>query len=228
MMMLVRLFPIKDKHKLWDCVLPILKEIKSEHCQPLYLSEWEPVDFITVMVDVINIDCMYKIWTQDLSKCKELDRSRTLTLMSPIFYPVPKDRPEKLHRYRIALQIDTAHLENIFNKIIDIDLKKINIYPTYQAYSFGEDDILLSILSESESNIDTLIQQYLAPLEGVKNVEYIGITRSHRIAPTEFWREYRKKLYKVPITSDSGEMDEDFDWSEEDIVGLSGGFVDEM
>lgn len=228
MMMIVRLYPKGDKQKLWDCVLPILREIKSEHYRPLYLSQWEPVEFTTVMIDVGNLNCMHKLFTQELSKCDEIERSRTLTLMSPHFFPVPKERPQELHRYRIAVQVDTALLEQVYQKISDIDYSNINIFPTYQAYSFGEDDILLSVLAENEEGIDTFIQDFLAPIEGIRNVEYIWITQSLRIAPKDFWREYRKKLYKIKVGGDKGEIDDDFDWSRSDVVGITGGFVDEF
>jgi hypothetical protein len=228
MMMIVRLYPKEDKEKLWQCVLPILQNMKSDHYRPLFLSQWDPVDFTTVMFDVKNIDTMYQLFTRELAQCDMIDASRTLTLMSPVFYPVPKDRPKKLHRYRIAVQVDTAHLEMVSNKITEIDFDKTGIFPTYQAFSFGEDDILLSVLSESEEHINNFIQDNLAPFEGVNNVEYITITKSYRIIPKEEWQQYRKKLYKVKSEDHAQEIDEDFDWSLSNLAGLTGAFIDEL
>jgi translation elongation factor EF-1beta len=228
MMMIVRLYPKDDKEKLWQCVLPILQNVKSEHYRPLFISQWEPVDFTTVMFDVNNAECIYKLFTKELSQCDMIEQSRTLTLMSPIFYPVPKNRPGTLHRYRIAVRVDTAHLESAFNKITNIDYSKLGVLPTYQAFSFGEDDILLSVLSEKEENINNFIQKNLAQLEGVNNVEYLTITRSLRIIPKDEWQAYRKKLYKVQTEEEVDEMDEDFDWSLSNLAGLTGAFIDEL
>jgi len=228
MMMLVRLYPKKDKEGLWNCVLPVLQDMKSENCQPLYLSEWEPVDFITVMFDVCNIDCMFKVWTKELSHCQGLSHTRTLTLMSPTFFPVPKKRPENLHRYRIAIQVEIANMDSVFTTLADMSFHKYNVFPTYQAYSFGEDDILLSVLAENEESINKTIQEYIAPMIGVKHVEYIWITKSVRIAPKNIWREYRKKLYKIKSEDHAQELDEDFDWSLSNLAGLTGAFIDEL
>jgi hypothetical protein len=229
MMMIVRLYPKEDKEKLWECVVPILKEIKSDNYVPLYISQWEPVEFTTVMFDVGNTESMYRLFTKELSQCDQIDRSRTLTLMSPIFFPVPKDRPEDLHRYRIAVQVDTTHLENVFNKITELDYSKIaGVYPTYQAYSFGEDDILLSVLAEKEENINNFMQDWLALLDGVTKVEYIWITNSLRLAPKDVWRSYRKKKYKAQHEGDLDDMDEDFDWSLSNLAGITGAFIDEL
>lgn len=228
MMMIVRLYPKGDKEKLWQCVLPVLQNSKSEHFRPLYISQWEPVEFTTVMIDVANTDGLFQFFTKDLAQCDMIDRSRTMTLMRPIFYPVPKDRPKELHRFRIALQVETPHLEAIYNKMTDIDYCKEKCYPTYQAFSFGEDDILLSILAENEECINNLIQERILLMEGVLNAEYIRITKSFRIIPKEEWNAYRKKLYRVKHEEELNEMDEEFDWSLESMAGMTGGFIDEL
>lgn len=228
MMMIVRLYPKDDKEKLWNCVLPVLQNMKSENFKPLFMSQWEPVEFTTVMFDVSNPEIMYRLFTRELSKCDMIAQSRTLTLMSPIFYPVPKKKPEVLHRYRIAIQVDTAHLESVFGKITDIDYRNLKVYPTYQAFSFGEDDILLSILSENEEALNNFIQDQLGSIEGIIKVEYITITRSHRIVAKDEWQNYRKKLYKIKSEGDLNEMDEDYDWSLENEAGMSGAFIDEL
>jgi len=180
------------------------------------------------MIDVSNTDGLFKFFTKDLAQCDMIDRSRTLTLMYPIFHPVPKNRPENLHRYRIALQVETPHLESVYHKITDIDYRKKRVIPTYQAFSFGEDDILISVLAENEENLNNLIQDYIVPLEGVINAEYIKITKSFRILPKEEWVAYRKKLYRIKNESDLNDMDEDFDWSLESMAGMTGAFIDEL
>ena len=228
MMMIVRLFPKEDKEKLWQCVLPVLKNLKSEHFRPLYMSQWEPEEFTTVMLDVSNVEGLCRFFTKDLAQCDVIDRSRTLTLLCPEFYPVPKTRPEKLHRFRIAIQVDTRHLETVFNKMSDINYTAVKCFPTYRALSFGEDDILLSILAESEECINNLIQEQIIPLEGVINAEYIRITKSYRIIPKDEWVAYRKKLYQVKHEGDLNEMDEEFDWSLESMAGMTGAFLDEL
>jgi hypothetical protein len=70
-----------------------------------------------------------------------------------------------------------------------------DLFPTYAAYSFGEDDILLSMLSVSRDKIRTFVRENIESQEGVLGVDVARISMSKRIAPTEMWKNYRKSRY---------------------------------
>jgi Tfp pilus assembly protein PilN len=75
------------------------------------------------------------------------------------------------------------------------------------AYSFGEDDILASMLSTSRGRLEQFIKENLASQRGMVSVEVGHINRSKRVAPTEMWRKYRKSRYISKPTAEFEEYD---------------------
>ena len=96
------------------------------------------------------------------------------------------------------------------------------MFPTYAAYSFGEDDILTSVLSVGRDSIKEFAREDLEPQKGVVNVEVAHINMSKRLAPTEMWKEYRESRYILKPK----EKYEQYDFIE--LAALSGAFVREL
>lgn len=194
MMLIVRVFPRKDLDSSWNSVLGNLQKMTGEHCTPLYISQQEEKDFMSIMYDVKDIDAFADVLAQEIPSAADSAKTRTITLLKPVFFPAPKDRPLQLERYQVALRVASYELHNVFNYTVHLDYSS-DVFPTYAAYSFGEDDILLSMLSVSRDKIRTFVKENVESQTGVLGVDVARINMSKRVAPTEMWKKYREQRY---------------------------------
>ncbi len=221
MMIIVRIFPKGKLNESWDRALSNLERISNEHCIPLYLSQQEERNFMSLIYEVRNVDLFGDILVKNIPLVLQPEKTRTITLLKPVFFPVPKDRPTNLERYQVAVRVTSGELENVFNRILHLDYPR-DVFPTYAAYSFGEDDILTSVLSVGRDSIKEFAREDLEPQKGVVNVEVAHINMSKRLAPTEMWKEYRESRYILKPK----EKYEQYDFIE--LAALSGAFVREL
>jgi hypothetical protein len=98
----------------------------------------------------------------------------------------------------------------------------VDLFPTYAAYSFGEDDILVSMLSISRDKLRAFVKEKIESQKGVLSVDVARIDMSKRLAPLEMWRRYRGEKY----LSKPSEGFEEYDFTEQAL--LSGAFVKEL
>jgi hypothetical protein len=206
MMIIVRIFPKGELSESWDAVLNNLEMISNEYCTPLYLSLQEEKNFMSLIYDVKDVDLFGDIIVKKIPSALQVDKTRTINLLKPAFFPVHKDRPENLERYQVAVRVRSGELENIFNRILHLDYPR-DTFPTYAAYSFGEDDILTSMLSTSRDRIKEFVMENLESQKGVVSVEVARINMSKRVAPTEMWKKYRESKYVFKPTGEYEEYD---------------------
>jgi uncharacterized UPF0160 family protein len=218
MMIIVRIFPKNELGHTWERVLKNPERISSEQCTALYASLQEEKDFMSVMYDVKDIDSFGDVLVKQIPSAANSERTRTITLLKPVFFPAPKDRPKQLERFQVALRVASDELENVFNHTVHLDYPE-DLFPTYAAYSFGEDDILVSMLSVSRERITKYVKENIESQKGVLGVDIARINMSKRLAPEEMWRGYRRSryLYKTWDTY------EEYDFTE--LAFLEGAFV---
>lgn len=221
MMIIVRIFPKDDLKDSWNSALTNLEKISNKQSTPLYISQQEERDFFSIIYDVKDIDAFCDILVKNIPAVANSEKTRTITLLKPVFFPAPKDRPRQLERYQVAIRVTSEELENVFNHTIHLDYPE-DLFPTYAAYSFGEDDILLSMLSVSRDRIRRFIKDGIESQKGVLGVDIARIDISKRVAPTEMWKSYRESRYLFKPSDGY----EEYDFTE--LAFLEGAFAKEL
>ncbi len=223
MMVIAHIYPKDetDKNKVWDWLAEELPKIDIDYVQPLYLSQQAERDYTSIVFDASSFEAMIPVFVEALSKCEYIGRTRTSPLLEPVFFPVPKERPEDLKRYRLAIKATTDEVRSIFEQLIAFDAP-VDAFPTYQAYSFGEDDILASILAPQRQPLEDLVLNSIAKWDGVLDTSLTVVNRNLRLAPQDEWREYRADHYRAPPEPSA---DTEFDWLD---AAMSGAFVEEL
>ena len=206
MMVIVRIFPAGELGESWKKVLDNLEMLSNVHCTPLYLSQREEEKFMTLIYDVKDADRFADIVVKSIPALLHPEKTRTITLLRPVFFPAPKERPPNLERYQVAVKGKCGELENIFNHILHLEYPN-DAFPTYAAYSFGEDDILTSMLSTSKDRLGQYLKLNLEPQSGVTSVVIGHIDRSKRVAPSEMWKKYRESRYLFKPSAEQEEYD---------------------
>jgi hypothetical protein len=220
-MLIVRLFPKEDLKDCWHRTLNSFEEMHNENCTPLYISRQEEKDFMSVMYDVKDIDSFADVLVSKIPSAVNSKKTRTITLLKPVFFPAPKERPERLERYQVAVRVASDELNNVFNRILHLDYP-VDLFPTYAAYSFGEDDILVSMLSISREKLRAFVKEKIESQGGVVGVDVARIDMSKRLAPLEMWRRYREERYLFKPS----ERFEEYDFTEQAL--LSGAFEKDL
>jgi hypothetical protein len=205
----------------WDDVLQNVEGLSNEHSTPLYLSQQEEKNFLTIIYDVQDADAFGDILVTRIPSMLKPEKTRTITLLKPVFFPAPKERPANLERYQVALRTRTNELENVFRHLLYLKYPT-DVFPTYAAYSFGEDDILISMLSVGRHRIEEFVAQNVQSETGVAHVEVTRINMSKRLAPQGMWKDYRESRFLFKPTNHY----EEYDFTE--LAALSGAFVHEV
>lgn len=213
MMVVVRIFPSGELEESWTRVLDNLEGLSNMYCTPLYLSQREEENLMTLIYDVRDADRFADIVVRKIPSLLRPEKMRTITLLRPVFFPAPKDRPQSLERYQVAVRGMCGELESIFNHIVRLDYPK-DAFPTYAAYSFGEDDILLSMLATSRERLGQFLGANLESQKGVVSVGIGHISRSKRVAPSQMWKTYRESRYLFRPTAEQ----EEFDYLEREVL----------
>jgi hypothetical protein len=219
-MLIVRVFPKHDLRDSWDRLLNNLERISNKDCTPLYISQQEEKEFMSIMYDVKDIDAFADVLVKQIPSAANSEKTRTITLLKPVFFPAPKDRPRQLERYQVALRVASEELNDVFNHTIHLDYPE-DLFPTYAAYSFGEDDILVSMLSVDRDKIRTFVREKIGSERGVLGVDIARIDMSKRLAPTEMWKSYRESRYLFKPYDGYEE------WDFTELAYLEGAFVKE-
>src|SRR4030043_1843337 len=102
MIIIVRLAPKSNVNKIWDFIENnITKEEATKYVTPLYATQAEGMMSVGVIFDVKDPDNIAHFITESLAKCEECHHTNTVSLMKPVFFSIPKNRPQNIQRYII-------------------------------------------------------------------------------------------------------------------------------
>ena len=216
MMIVVRLAPKSDLSKIWDYVeKSVLKEEASKYVTPLYATQAEGMMSVAIIFDVKEIDDISHFVTESLSKCDECHHSSTISLMKPIFFPIPKNRPQIIQRYVIRIYTHAKYYKKVYDYLIDYDYPN-NLFPIYISYSLGDEDIVMNIAADSKQTAMDFVRKKIRNLEGADTVLLYPVVKAKRFASLEkLIEEQQKHLAKRAKKMDESEIDKDFDWVED-------------
>lgn len=221
MMIIVRVLPLDSKDDLWFRLSERLPKLQLHRASALFISQHQEYEQVNIVFHASSFEAMVPIICNQLPACAAIRRTRTSPLLKPVFFPVPKERPEGLHRYRLALKVQTSHLGAVFDRLASFPYPD-DVFPTYQAISLGDDDILASILSPERQSVEFVVREQIANLEGVLETDVAFVYRNLRLASGTDWRRYRQSHYLTPAPETA---DEEFDWLN---AAMTGAFVDEL
>jgi len=226
MMMIVRLFPKSDLNKVWHYVENVIAKESSDVVTPLYSAQLEGMMSVGVIFDVKDPDNIAHFLTETLSNFDECHHTRTISLMKPVFFPIPKKKPENIQRYIIRIYTHPKNYKTIYNYLINYKYP-FNMFPIYVSYSLGDEDIVMNIAAESDQTVTNFLREKIRTMEGVDSSSIYPVVKSKRFAPLAKLIEEQKKhlaesAKKIPAT----EIDEEFDWVEdfESHAMLTGAF----
>lgn len=229
-MLIVRLIVKENPEKVWSFLVKNLKGKETKKVKPLYVSQLHGKNYMGVIFDVEKIDYIVKFLVQQIGGCEEIEDTQTLTLMKPVFLPIPKDRPENLCRFTIHIKVEPRYYHDVYNELLDYKYET-SVFPTYVAYSLGDFDIVVSMLGEGIDKVKSFAEKVLGNIKGVAEFKIYPIERSEHLASTDTWRRLQRSLLHIPpwVGKDlKKHFLYDYELSVEDYCKLTGAMIDEL
>ena len=230
MMIIVRLHPKADLNRIWDFVENQMDKWSLKSVTPLYATQAEGMMSVAVIFDVKDPDDISPFLTENLSKCDECHHSSTISLMKPIFFPIPKKKPVNIQRYVIRIYTHPRNYKSIYDYLLNYNYP-FNLFPIYISYSLGDEDIVMNVAADSLQTVNRFVKDNIRSLEGADSVLFYPVVKAKRFAPLEKLIEEQKKhlsakAKKIP----DSEIDKDFDWVEnfEEYAMLTGAFPGDL
>ena len=142
---------------------------------------------------------------------------------------MPKSHPKDMERYLITLQVDPTMLRSMRTKIIGYDFPN-NVFLTYTAYLLGEDDIMLSVLTDSEKSAHEFAKKAFGKMEGLRSYNISRLSKTKRLTSKQTWKRHQGKFLSSYDQQHRKEYDARYDWTEEmyEYAAMSGAFHEDM
>lgn len=230
MMAIVRLFPKSDLNKIWEYVENEIQKESTKYVTPLYATQAEGMMSVGVIFEVKDLDNIAHFLIDNISKCNECHHSKTISLMKPVFYQIPKKRPANIQRYIIRIYTHPKYYKSIYDFLINYNYP-FNLFPIYISYSLGDEDIVMNIAADSPQTVSNFVREKIRSLEGADSVMFYPVVKAKRFASLDKIIEEQKKYLgeiakKIPET----EIDKEFDWVEdfEEYALLTGAFPGDL
>jgi hypothetical protein len=209
MMVIVRLFPTHSLDSVWDFVIKKSEKYSKEDVSPLYISQIVGRNFISVIFEVEKVEQIVKFLIDQIAGCELISRTHTLTLVKPVFLPIPKDKPKSCFRYSVELKVSPKHYRNVYERLIEFKYDN-TIFPLYISYVLGESDILLSMMAPNLDSLHKFLAEKVNTMEGVLEFTIYSISRSRPIADEKTWDNFQRSKLRIPSWLTSENMKEKY------------------
>ena len=225
-MIIVRLFPKTDLNKVWNYVENVIAKESSDVVTPLYSAQLEGMMSVGIIFDLKDPDNIAHFLTETLSGFDECHHTRTISLMKPVFFPIPKRKPENIQRYIIRIYTHPKNYKIIYNYLINYKYP-FNLFPIYISYSLGDEDMVMSVAADNKKTVDNFLREKIRTMEGVDSSSCYPVVKAKRFAPlAKLIEEQKKHLAERAKQIPENETDKEFDWVEdfEQYAMLTGAF----
>ena len=226
MMMIVRLFPKTDINKVWHYVENVIAKETSDVVTPLYSAQLEGMMSVGVIFNVKDPDNIAHFLTETLSGFDECHHTRTISLVKPVFFPIPKKKPDTIQRFVIRIYTHPKNYKNIYNYLLNYKYP-FNMFPIYVSYSLGDEDLVMNVAADSRETVSNFLKEKIRTMDGVDSSSFYPVVKAKRFAPlAELIKLQREHLAEQTKNMPESEMDESFDFVEdfEELAMLTGAF----
>ena len=230
MMVIVRLYPKMDLNNVWNYVENEIAKEATEAVTPLYATQTEGMMDVGIIFDVKDVDSMAHFLTENVGKCKYVHHTKTVSLMKPVFFPIPKRKPENIQRYVVRIYTHPRNYKDIYNYLINYKYP-FNIFTIYISYSLGDEDIVANVAADSSATVNNFLKEKIRTIDGVDSSAFYPVVKAKRFAPLEKLIEEQKKyLAKGTKGLSDSDTDRKFDWVEdfEEYALLTGAFPGDL
>jgi DNA-binding Lrp family transcriptional regulator len=189
----IRFYPKRGLNNLWGAIEKNIRTFYSQKFTPLYVVQEAGKDYLGIVFEINNLTEFENFLTSNPTIRHTTRKTRSIPLHLPYYYDLPKGHPDGLHRFNIFLRIDPEHYKKIYEKIPKLKLPK-GIFLSFSSFSFGDDDVILSLLAEDIGNVRKFIAKNIDTIDGVKSSSVSRVVRSQLLTSRQKWDNHRRML----------------------------------
>ena len=226
MMIIVRMFPKTNLDRVWHYVENVIAKETSDVVTPLYSAQLEGMMSVGVIFNVKDPDNIAHFLTETLSDFDECHHTRTISLMKPVFFPIPKKKPDTIQRFVIRIYTHPKNYKKIYNYLLNYKYP-FNMFPIYVSYSLGDEDLVMNVAADSKETVSNFLKEKIRTMDGVDSSAFYPVVKAKRFAPlAELIKIQHEHLAEQAKNMPESEMDESFDFVEdfEEFAMLTGAF----
>ena len=202
--------------RVWRRVVREHKKWSGKKARVAYLTHRSLQEDVSVILDAKDMDAVADFAIKRLASLKEAAGIRTIALMLPRFFRVPKGRTSQMKRYTTSIKVDPSELKNVYEYLSGFIPSK-EVAPVYLACAlngYGR-DLMFSFLCPGETTAKKFVSSYIIPCKGILDTHTTLISHSKRLMEKDDWLAIIKKYsYKKGVTEI-----EDIEVYEEDWFG---------
>jgi len=214
-MIIVRLYPKTDLNKIWNYVENKIAEEATDLVTPLYATQTEGMMDVGVIFEVKDPDNIAPFLTESVANVDEVHHTKTISLMKPVFFPIPKNKPETIQRFVIRIYTHPKYYKKIYDYLVGYSYP-YNIFPIYISYSLGDEDIIMNVAADSWETVNNFVREKIRTLDGVDSSTFYPVVRAKRFTSLKDLIEHQKKyLADQARKTPESEIDLEFDWVED-------------
>jgi hypothetical protein len=201
MITIIRLVSQEYKESFYDYVISQKDELQNGiegKGRLLYLSKRAKHEDVSLFVHTLNPDVLGDFIADHLSKIEHLTSTWVISMIKPIFYPLPRDT-KNMKRFSISLKVFPKSLKNVYKNIATVVLPDglKMAYLAYTCHLFG-DCIQFSILAEKEETLNKYLADVINKTPGVLNTTINLIERTTPLVSYDEWKQYSSMHGIVP------------------------------
>jgi len=229
MTVIVRLFAKSSMEKLWEDIENHLPKFESDYLKALYASQQEAKDYITVIFEARNFEVLKDVLTTNLPTLIDVRKTRTIPMLEPTYFLLPKNHPKNLERYLVTLRVNPIKAQEIRSTIVREKFPD-NVFATYLTFSLGDDDILMSVLSDSRDAVQALVKNLFGEMDGVESYDISNQLKTKRLTSLETWKKHQNKFLSSHDKEFKKDLDDSYDWTNDfyEHAAITGAFVREF
>jgi len=201
MIAIVRMKAQERRDRLWDSILahvPELQERLQKQGCLLYLSQRAGHKDSSLFVHVADPDVLGSLIADNLSKLEGLTGCWVITMLQPIFFPLPRDT-RKFRRYTVTLKVFPSRLADVYKSLSRTDPPPgiMMAYLAYTCHLYG-DCMQFSALAEDEPSIMSYLDEKVRTLPGVLQMTASPIEKTRPLISYDEWKNYSTRHSLVP------------------------------
>lgn len=201
MITIIRLVSQEYKESFYDYVISQKDELQNGiegKGRLLYLSKRAKHEDVSLFIHTLNPDVLGDFIADHLSKIEHLTSTWVISMIKPIFYPLPRDT-KNMKRFSISLKVFPKSLKNVYKNIATVVLPDglKMAYLAYTCHLFG-DCIQFSILAEKEETLNKYLADVINKTPGVLNTTINLIEKTTPLVSYDEWKQYSSMHGIVP------------------------------
>ncbi|MEM2870189.1 MAG: Lrp/AsnC ligand binding domain-containing protein [Thermoplasmata archaeon] len=226
---IVRLFPKKSLEELWKEIEREMPRLETKEVVPLYASQQEAKGWVAVIFETQNLEALGKCIISKLPRVLSINKTRTIPMVEPTYFLLPKKHPKNLKRYLVSIRTDPRHYQSIYSQLISYPYPP-STYLTYITYTLGDDDILLSILTDRYETAEELTKKVAVQIEGIKSYDLSSQVKTKRLTSRRRWEEHLSLFLSSYDKIHQRELDRNYQWPEDfyEHAALTGAFKHDL